>query len=98
MIASARAWRQQAGIHRASDALKMLMAGVDVTMLCSVLIRQGLEQIPLIERELIEWMEEYEYVSVQQLRGSLSQKYCEDLAAFERAQYTRALASFPIKK
>jgi len=76
----------------------MLMAGVDVTMLCSVLIRQGLEQIPLIERELIEWMEEYEYVSVQQLRGSLSQKYCEDLAAFERAQYTRALASFPIKK
>jgi len=86
------------GIHRASDALKMLMAGADFTMLCSVLIRQGLEEIPVIERELIEWMEEREYVSVRQLRGSLSQKNCEDPSAFERAQYARALARFSIKK
>src|SRR5215212_3977989 len=46
------------GVHRASDALKMLMAGADVTMLCSVLIRNGLKQIPIIERDLIQWMEE----------------------------------------
>ena len=29
------------GIHRASDVLKMLMAGADVTMLCSSLLRHG---------------------------------------------------------
>jgi len=86
------------GIHRASDALKMLMAGADVTMLCSVLIRHGLEQIPLIERDLVKWMEEREYESVQQLRGSLSQKNCEDPSAFERAQYTMALAGYPVEK
>jgi dihydroorotate dehydrogenase (fumarate) len=85
------------GIHRASDVLKMLMAGADVTMLCSVLIRHGIPHISTIERELSSWMEEHEYVSVQQLRGSLSQKNCADPSTFERAQYMRALASYPVK-
>ena len=85
------------GIHRATDALKMLMAGADVAMLCSVLIRHGIAQIAVIERDLMAWMEEREYISVQQLRGSLSQKNCSDPSAFERAQYMRALASYPVK-
>jgi dihydroorotate dehydrogenase (fumarate) len=85
------------GIHRATDALKMLMAGADVTMLCSVLIRHGIPQIGVIERDLTVWLEEHEYVSVQQLRGSLSQKNCADPSAFERAQYMRALSSYPVK-
>jgi len=33
------------GIHRASDVLKMLMAGADATMLCSALIRHGVRQV-----------------------------------------------------
>jgi dihydroorotate dehydrogenase (fumarate) len=85
------------GIHRASDALKMLMAGADITMLCSVLIRHGIPQISVIERDLINWMEEREYISVAQLRGSLSQKNTDDPSAFERAQYMRALANYPIR-
>jgi len=64
------------GIHRASDVLKMLMAGADVTMLCSVLIRHGVRQIATIERDLVAWLEEREYESVSQLKGSLSQKNC----------------------
>lgn len=86
------------GVHRASDALKMLMAGADVTMLCSVLLRHGIELIPLIERDLVKWMTDRDYVSVAQLRGSLSQKNCEDPSAFERAQYTMALAGYPVEK
>ena len=85
------------GIHRASDALKMLMAGADVTMLCSVLIRHGIPHIGAIERDLGAWLEEHEYASIQQLRGSLSQKNCSDPSAFERAQYMRAISSFPVK-
>jgi dihydroorotate dehydrogenase (fumarate) len=42
-------------------------------------------------------MEEREYISVQQLRGCLSQKNCPDPSTFERAQYMRALASYPVK-
>jgi dihydroorotate dehydrogenase (fumarate) len=84
------------GIHRAGDVLKMLMAGADVTMLCSALIRHGIPQIGVIERDLIAWMQENEYESVTQLKGSLSQKNCPDPAAFERAQYMKALCQFPI--
>jgi dihydroorotate dehydrogenase (fumarate) len=80
------------GIHRASDALKMLMAGADVTMLCSVLLRRGIGHIAVIEREMREWMEQHEYDSVQQLKGSVSQKNCPDPGAFERAQYMRAVS------
>ncbi len=83
------------GIHRATDALKMLMAGADVTMLCSVLLRRGIEHIRVLEREMREWMEEHEYESVEQLKGSMSQKNCPDPSAFERAQYMRALAMYP---
>ncbi len=82
------------GIHRASDALKMLMAGADVTMLCSTLLRHGIPQIGMIEREMTGWMEEHEYESVTQLRGSLSQKNCPEPAAFERAQYMKALTGY----
>ncbi len=83
------------GIHRATDALKMLMAGADVTMLCSVLLRRGIKHIAVIEREMREWMEEHEYESIEQLKGSMSQKNCPDPGAFERAQYMRALATYP---
>jgi dihydroorotate dehydrogenase (fumarate) len=86
------------GIHRASDVLKMLMAGADVTMLCSALIRHGVRQISVIERDLVAWMEEHEYTSVTQLKGSLSQKNCADPSAFERAQYMKAISQFPISK
>lgn len=85
------------GIHRAADVLKMLMAGADVTMLCSVLIRHGVAHLSAIERDLGAWMEEHEYSSVQQLRGSLSQKNCSDPSAFERAHYMRAISSYPVK-
>ena len=84
------------GIHRASDVLKMLMAGADITMLCSALIRHGVRQIGVIERDLVAWMEEHEYTSVTQLKGSLSQKNCAEPSAFERAQYMKAISQFPV--
>ncbi len=85
------------GIHRASDVLKMLMAGADVTMLCSALIRHGVRQLSVVERDLVAWMEEHEYTSITQLKGSLSQKNCAEPSAFERAQYMKAISQFPVK-
>jgi dihydroorotate dehydrogenase (fumarate) len=82
------------GIHRATDALKMLMAGADVTMLCSVLMRHGIGQLRVMERDLSAWMQEHDYASVEQLKGSLSQKNCADPSAFERAQYMRAISAW----
>ena len=82
------------GIHRASDALKVLLTGADAAMLCSTLIRHGVQQFSVIEREMVEWLQTHEYESIQQLKGSLSQKNCANPAAFERAQYLRALSSY----
>jgi len=82
------------GIHRATDALKMLMAGADVTMLCSTLLRHGIRQIEVIEHEMILWMKEHEYESVRQLKGSMSQKNCAAPSEFERAQYMRAISNY----
>ncbi len=81
------------GIHRATDVIKMVMAGADVTMLCSVLLRRGIGHLPTIEREVEEWLEAHEYDSLDQLKGSMSQESCPDPAAFERAQYVRGISS-----
>ena len=82
------------GIHTGEDALKMLMVGANVTMLCSVLLKHGVEHVASIEEDLRNWMEEHEYESVQQLRGSMSQVHCADPSAYERAQYMRAITTY----
>jgi dihydroorotate dehydrogenase (fumarate) len=83
------------GVYRGGDVLKLLLAGADVTMLCSVLLRHGIKHISVVEQELVALMEKNEYESVHQLKGSLSQKNCANPAAFERAQYMRAITSQP---
>jgi dihydroorotate dehydrogenase (fumarate) len=82
------------GIHKAPDVLKMLMSGSSITMLCSVLLRHGIEHIRVIEREMLAWMEAHEYESVRQMQGSMSQIKCPDPTAFERAQYMRSIQTY----
>ena len=79
------------GIHSAPDAIKMLMAGADIVMLCSVLLKNGLDSIRGIETDMSNWLSEHDYESVRQLLGSMSQKNCSDPSAFERAHYMRAI-------
>jgi len=84
------------GIHSSEDVIKMLMAGADVTMLCSTLLKNGLGRIKQIELEIVKWMEEHGYTSVDQMKGSMSQKSCPHPAAFERANYMKALTSYGV--
>lgn len=82
------------GIHNAADVLKMLMAGANVTMMCSALLRNGIGHVWRVLEQLEAWMTEHEYVSVEQMRGSMSHKACPDPSAFERVNYMRALNSY----
>lgn len=82
------------GIHTASDVLKMLMAGANVTMMASALLHHGIGHIRQVLREMEIWMEKHEYESVRQMQGSMSQKAVAEPAAFERANYIKALHSF----
>jgi len=82
------------GIHDASGMLKALLVGADVGMVASVLYKKGIEQVKAILDGVTEWMEEKEYQSVEQLRGSMSRENCPDPAAFQRGNYMKALTSF----
>jgi dihydroorotate dehydrogenase (fumarate) len=81
------------GIHRGIDAIKMLLAGADVTMVCSVLMCKGIEHIATLEREMRDWMAEHEHESIEALKGSLSQRNCPEPSAFERAAYIATVGS-----
>ncbi|MBW4621718.1 MAG: dihydroorotate dehydrogenase-like protein [Cyanosarcina radialis HA8281-LM2] len=82
------------GVHHGQDVIKLLMAGANITMLCSVLLRHGIEHLQIIEQEMRSWMAEHEYESVRQMQGSMSQQNCPDKSAFERAQYMRSLQTY----
>jgi len=82
------------GLHTTGDVLKALLAGADVTHLCSALLQRGPDYLALILRELNEWLEQNEYTSVAQLKGSISQRHAVDPAAFERANYISVLDSY----
>ena len=82
------------GIHTGEDAAKAILAGADVAMLCSVLLNGGIGKTAEIRDGLKRVMDEKGYGSVDEMRGVLSQKNCPEPAAFERANYIKALTEF----
>lgn len=79
------------GVRTHEDVLKLLMAGASAVMMCSELLRNGAGRIKNVLEDMSRWMDEHEYESVRQLRGSMSQKACPDPKAYERANYMRML-------
>jgi dihydroorotate dehydrogenase (fumarate) len=84
------------GVHTGEDAAKLLLVGANVTMMASALLKNGIDHLCVVENGLREWMERHEYSSVAQMRGALSQIHSESPAAFERAQYLKALTHYPL--
>jgi dihydroorotate dehydrogenase (fumarate) len=82
------------GIHTAEDALKMIMVGADVTQLCATLLQNGIEHLATMLNGMSQWMEEHEYESLQQMKGSMSHKSVAEPAAYERANYMKVLKSY----
>jgi len=82
------------GVHTADDALKMLLAGADVVHLTSALLKRGPQALSEMLAGIMHWLEEREYVSVAQLKGSLSQQNSPNPSAFARAAYLHVLDSF----
>lgn len=82
------------GFHTVDDVVKALLAGADVVHLCSALLKQGTARLTEIRNELEQWLIAHEYVSIQQLKGSVSQQYAIDPSAYERANYVQVLDSY----
>ncbi len=82
------------GVHTAQDVLKAAMAGASVSMMTSALLQSGVKHIGEVLGDIHTWMEKFEYQSIQQMKGSMSQRAVAEPAAFERANYMKALTSF----
>jgi dihydroorotate dehydrogenase (fumarate) len=80
------------GIHEAEQLVKVLLAGADVGMVASVLYHRGVGAIESLLNGLQRWLDESDFNSLEQLKGTLSQKNCPSPDAFERAYYTKAIA------
>ena len=79
------------GVHSGKSVIKQLLAGADAVQLCSVLYKNGVNYLGDILKELDEWMDRHEYNSINDFKGKLSQEASSDPAAYERAQYVKAL-------
>jgi dihydroorotate dehydrogenase (fumarate) len=82
------------GVHTAEDVLKAMMAGANVAMTTSAILKNGSQVIPEILKGVEDWMVAHEYESIKQMQGSMSQGAVTDPAAFERANYMKVLNSF----
>lgn len=82
------------GVHTVEDVVKGIMAGASAVMLASELLDNGTRRITELNSQLLDWLEKHQYKSIKQMRGSMSQKNVAEPAAFERANYMKALTSF----
>jgi dihydroorotate dehydrogenase (fumarate) len=82
------------GIHETEDIIKVLLAGADVAMMASTLLRHGPGHLKKVLEQLSIWLAEREYKSVTQMRGSVSQANCADPTGYERSNYMKALVSY----
>jgi dihydroorotate dehydrogenase (fumarate) len=85
------------GVHAPTDIVKAVMAGANVAMSASALLRNGIPYASELLRGLEQWMTDFEYQSVEQMRGSMSQQNVADPAAYERANYMKVLNSLDYK-
>lgn len=86
------------GVHTVFGLLKSLMAGARAAMSTSCLLRYGIEYAKQIQKELVEWMEEHDYESVEQMIGSMSVRSTANAAAFERGNYMKVLGSYTLRE
>jgi dihydroorotate dehydrogenase (fumarate) len=82
------------GVHTGVDLVKSIIAGANVAQVASEFVGSGVARAEDMLAEMENWMMAYEYESVEKMRGSMSQKNIENPAAFERANYMKALQSY----
>ncbi len=82
------------GLNSSQGLIKAILAGADVAQVASMLYKDGVHRVQAILDEMAEWMEEHEYESVEQMKGSMSHENSPDPSAFERGNYMKALQAY----
>ncbi len=86
------------GVHEPVDVVKAIMAGAHSVQLVSTLLQHGPERIGVLLAGLREWMEQHDYDSLDQMRGSMNLRRCPNPHAFERANYVHVLQSWNFER
>lgn len=84
------------GIHTADDAIKFLLAGADVTHVCSSLLVHGPEYLAVLLTGIENWLEESPFETLEQFKGNLSHLHMDMNAQMERCGYIKTLDSFSL--
>lgn len=79
------------GIHSASSAIKLILAGANTVQFCSVLYKKGVGHLTEIIKETEEWMDKKEFEKVSDFYSLLSLEDDEDKKYYQRVQYVKAL-------
>ena len=79
------------GVHTTDDVIKSIMAGADVIQIVSALLNRGPAYLKVLSGQLSKWLEEHEYESLAQMRGSMSLLKTPHPEAFERGNYVKIL-------
>jgi len=79
------------GVDTAADVAKYLLAGADVVMTASALLRYGVGHATTLLDGLSDWMLRKEFTSVAELRGLLAVPTGIDETLYERAGYVHAM-------
>jgi dihydroorotate dehydrogenase (fumarate) len=82
------------GVHTVLDVVQAVMAGAHAVQMVSALLHHGPEHLAVLRRGLVQWLEEHEYGSLREMRGSMSMRSCPDPQAYERANYMLMLQSW----
>jgi dihydroorotate dehydrogenase (fumarate) len=84
------------GIATPNDGIKALLAGADVVQMVSALLMHGPAYVSVMREGLERWMEWHKLPSLSEVRGRVSLATAASPAAFERANYIRALQSWKV--
>jgi dihydroorotate dehydrogenase (fumarate) len=85
------------GVHTVEDAVKAVMCGAHAVQTVSALLSRGsgaADHLESLRAGFERWLEEHEYESLEQMRGSMNLANCPDPAAYERANYVQILQSW----
>ena len=84
------------GVHTHLDAVKAVMTGAHAVQVVSAILQQGPDVLRRIREGMTQWLEEHEYDSLEQMRGSMNLLRCPDASMFERANYIRILQGYKV--
>jgi dihydroorotate dehydrogenase (fumarate) len=77
--------------------IKYLLAGADVVMTTSALLRHGVGHLKMLISGLTDWMKLHNFSVLTDMRGMLSQRALKDPIVYERANYINILQGWPLQ-